>query len=133
PDEDQGYIFLHLQLPNAASLERTEAVSRKVEKILAQTPGVKYTTTVAGFSLLSFVRTTYNAFFFVTLKDWDERKSRAEQYQQILQHVNQQLAGLPEGFALSFPPPAIPGVGTSGGFTFVLEDRAGKDVQFLAD
>jgi HAE1 family hydrophobic/amphiphilic exporter-1 len=133
PDEDQGYIFMHLQLPNSASLERTEEVSSKVEKILAETPGVKYTTTVAGFSLLSFVRTTYNGFFFVTLKDWDERKSRAEQYQQILQHINQRLAALPEGFAFSFSPPAIPGVGTSGGFTFVLEDRAGKDVQFLSD
>jgi HAE1 family hydrophobic/amphiphilic exporter-1 len=133
PDEDQGYIFLHLQLPNAASLERTEEVSRKVENILANTPGVKYTTTVDGFSLLSFVRTTYNAFFFVTLKDWNERKSHGEQYQQILQHVNQQLAALPDAFAFSFSPPAIPGVGTSGGFTFVLEDRAGKDVQFLAD
>ena len=67
------------------------------------------------------------------MKDWNERKSRAEQYQEIVQHVNQELAKLPDGFALSFPPPAIPGVGTSGGFTFVLEDRAGKDVQFLAD
>jgi len=133
PDEDQGYLFLHLQLPNAASIERTQDVAAKVEKILADTPGVQYTTTVAGFSLLSFVRTTYNGFFFVTLKDWNERRSREEQYQQILQHVNQELAKLPEGFALTFPPPAIPGVGTSGGFTFVLEDHAGKDVQFLAD
>ena len=133
PDEDQGYMFLHLQLPMAASIERTQDAAAKIEKILADTPGVQYTTTVAGFSLLSFVRTTYNGFFFVTLKDWDARKSRAEQYQQILQHVNQELAKLPDGFALSFPPPAIPGVGTSGGFTFVLEDRSGKDVQFLAE
>ena len=133
PDEDQGYMFLHLQLPNAASIERTEEAAAKVEKILADTPGVQYTTTVAGFSLLSFVRTTYNGFFFVTLKDWGERKGRDEQYQQILQHVNQELSKLPDGFALSFPPPAIPGVGTSGGFTFVLEDRSGKDVQFLAE
>ncbi len=133
PDEDQGYLFLHLQLPMAASIERTQDAASKIEKILANTPGVQYTTTVAGFSLLSFVRTTYNGFFFVTLKDWDERKTREEQYQQILQHVNQELSKLPDGFALSFPPPAIPGVGTSGGFTFVLEDRSGKDVQFLAD
>jgi HAE1 family hydrophobic/amphiphilic exporter-1 len=133
PDEDQGYMFLHLQLPNAASIERTQEAAAKVEKILADTPGVQYTTTVAGFSLLSFVRTTYNGFFFVTLKDWNERRSREEQYQQILQHVNQELSKLPDGFALSFPPPAIPGVGTSGGFTFVLEDRSGKDVKFLAD
>src|SRR5881628_1165063 len=133
PDEDQGYLFLHLQLPSAASIERTEDAARKVEKILADTPGVQYTTTVEGFSLLSFVRTTYNGFFFVTLKDWSERKSRDEQYREILQHVNKELSKLPDGFALSFPPPAIPGVGTSGGFTFVLEDRAGRDVQFLAD
>ncbi len=77
--------------------------------------------------------TSYTGFFFVTLDDWNERKSRATQYQEIVQHVNQELAKIPDGFALSFPPPAIPGVGTSGGFTFVLEDRAGKDVQFLAD
>jgi HAE1 family hydrophobic/amphiphilic exporter-1 len=133
PDEDQGYVFLHLQLPEAASLERTDQVCRKIEAALAQTPGVKYTTTVVGFSLLSFVRTSYNGLFFVTLKDWSERKSRAEQYQEILQSINRQLGGLPDGFAISFSPPAIPGVGTSGGFTFVLEDRAGKDVQFLAD
>ena len=132
PDEDQGYVFLHLQLPNAASLERTGDTARKIESILAKTPGVEYTTSVIGFSLLSFVRTTYNGFFFVTLKDWDKRKSRAEQYQEIVQHINSELGKLPDGFALSFSPPAIPGVGTSGGFTFVLEDRAGKDVQFLS-
>lgn len=132
PDEDQGYIFLHLQLPEAASLNRTDEACRRIEKILADTPGVQYTTTVEGFSLLSFVRTSYNGFFFVTLKDWDERKSHAEQYQQIVQHLNQELAKLPDGFAISFSPPAIPGVGTSGGFTFVLEDRAGRDVPFLA-
>ena len=133
PGEDQGYLFMHLQLPNASSLERTEAACSKVEEILLRTPGVKYTTRVAGFSLLSFVSTSYTGFFFVTLDPWSERKSRATQYNEIVEHVNQELAKIPDGFALSFPPPAIPGVGTSGGFTFVLEDRAGKDVQFLAD
>ena len=126
-------MFMHLQLPNASSLERTEAACAKVEEILLHTPGVKYTTRVAGFSLLSFVSTSYTGFFFVTLDDWKDRTSRQTQYQEIVQHVNQELAKLPDGFALSFPPPAIPGVGTSGGFTFVLEDRAGKDVPFLAD
>jgi HAE1 family hydrophobic/amphiphilic exporter-1 len=133
PGEDQGYMFMHLQLPNAASLERTEAASEKIEQILLHTPGVRYTTRVAGFSLLSFVSTSYTGFLFVTLDPWSQRTSRQTQYQQIVQHVNQELANLPDGFALSFPPPAIPGVGTSGGFTFVLEDRAGKDVEFLAD
>jgi HAE1 family hydrophobic/amphiphilic exporter-1 len=132
PDEDQGYAYINLQLPNGASLERTTAVAADVEKILANTPGVRYSTSVVGFSLLSFVRTSYNAFFFVTLKPWDERKTRAEQFQAIKAHLNQELSRLPAAIAFSFSPPAIPGVGTSGGFTFVLEDRAGNDVQFLA-
>src|SRR5881396_709366 len=132
PDEDQGYAFVNLQLPNGASLERTTAAAADVEKILANTPGVQYTTSVVGFSLLSFVRTSYNAFFFVTLKPWDERKTRAEQFQAIKAHLNQELSRLPEAIAFSFSPPAIPGVGTSGGFTLILEDRAGNDVEFLA-
>jgi hydrophobic/amphiphilic exporter-1 (mainly G- bacteria), HAE1 family len=132
PDEDQGYAFINMQLPNAASLERTSAVAGQVEQILANMPGVRYTTSVIGFSLLSYVRTSYNAFFFVTLKPWDERKSRAEQYQAIKARINGALSGLPAAFAFSFSPPAIPGVGTSGGFTFNLEDRSGGDVQFLA-
>jgi HAE1 family hydrophobic/amphiphilic exporter-1 len=132
PDEDQGYLYVNVQLPIAASLERTDAVAAKIESALAKTPGVEHTTSVIGFSLLSFVRTSYNAFFFVTLKPWDERKSRSEQFQAIKQHINEDLSTLPEGIAFSFSPPAIPGVGTSGGFTFVLEDRAGKDLKFLS-
>src|ERR1700726_3492831 len=132
PDEDQGYLYVNLQLPIAASLERTDEVAAKIENALAKTPGVEHTTSVIGFSLLSFVRTSYNAFFFVTLKPWDERTSRSEQLQAIKQHINEQLSSLPEGVAFSFSPPAIPGVGTSGGFTFVLEDRAGMDLNFLS-
>src|SRR5205809_600448 len=132
PDEDQGYLYINLQLPNASSLQRTDDVARRIESALANTPGVEYTTSVVGFSLLSFVRTSYNAFFFVTLKPWDDRKVRAQQLQAIKQRINQELSTIPEGIAFSFSPPAIPGVGTSGGFTFVLEDRAGKDVGFLA-
>jgi len=132
PDEDQGYCYINLQLPNAASLERTTQVVAEVEKILSNTPGIQYSTSVPGFSLLSFVRTSYNAFFFVTFKPWDDRKTRAEQFQAIKAHLNQQLSKLPAAIAFSFSPPAIPGVGTAGGFTFVLEDRAGNDVEFLA-
>jgi HAE1 family hydrophobic/amphiphilic exporter-1 len=132
PDEDQGYVFVNMQLPNSASLERTAAASRQVEGILAETPGVEYATAITGFSLLSFVRTTYNAFYFVTLKPWGDRTSGAEQYQEIKARLNRQLSALPQGTVFSFSPPAIPGVGTSGGFTFVLEDRAGRDVRFLA-
>jgi hydrophobic/amphiphilic exporter-1 (mainly G- bacteria), HAE1 family len=133
PDEDQGYLYINMQLPNAASMERTSAAAQQVEQVLANTPGIQYTTSVIGFSLLSYVRTTYNAFFFVTLKPWDDRKTQAEQYQAIRVRLNQALKQLPEGTVFSFSPPAIPGVGTAGGVTFVLEDRAGKDVQFLSN
>ena len=133
PDEDQGYFYLNIQLPNAASLQRTREVATQVEGILAKTPGVKYTTSVLGFSLLSLVRTSYNAFMWVTMDPWDDRTTREQQFQVIKAHLNQQLSRLPEAVAFSFSPPAIPGVGTSGGFTFVLEDRSGSDVQFLSD
>jgi hydrophobe/amphiphile efflux-1 (HAE1) family protein len=133
PDEDQGYLYVNMQLPNAASQERTSAAAAQVEKVLANTPGIKYTTSVIGFSLLSYVRTSYNAFFFVTLKPWDERNNRTEQLQGIKARLNQELGHLPAGTVFSFSPPAIPGVGTVGGFSFVLEDRAGKDVKFLGD
>jgi HAE1 family hydrophobic/amphiphilic exporter-1 len=133
PDEDQGYAYINLQLPNGASLERTSQAATQIENILANTPGVKYTTSVIGFSLLSFVRTSYNAFFVVTLKPWDERTTRAEQFQSIKAHLNQQLAQLATGIAFSFSPPAIPGVGTAGGFTFILEDRSGGSIQFLSN
>ena len=133
PVEDQGYLFMHLQLPTGASIERTEAAAEKVEQVLAHTPGVKYTTSVLGFSLLNQVATTYTGFFFVTLDAWGDRHSRETQYQEIVQQLNRNLARMPDGLAFGFPPPAILGVGTSGGFTFVLEDRGGKDVSFLAE
>jgi HAE1 family hydrophobic/amphiphilic exporter-1 len=131
PDEDQGYVYINLQLPNSASLERTEQAAREIEDILAKTPGVQYTTSVIGFSLLSYIQTSYNAFFFVTLKPWSDR-DQSQQLQAIKQRLNQQLSKLPQGAAISFSPPAIPGVGTSGGFTFVLEDRGGNDIPYLA-
>ena len=132
PDEDQGYLYINLQLPSAASQERTEHVARKIEAILKDTPGVEVTTSVVGFSLLSFTRSTYNAFFWVTFKPWDDRKSREEQFQVIKAQLNRKLSQIPEGIAFDFSPPAIPGVGASGGFTFILEDRAGREVEFLS-
>src|SRR6201995_530294 len=132
PDEDQGYAYVNVQLPNGASLERTRAVVDEVEKTVMETPGVAQSTCFVGFSLLSFVRTSYNATFFVNFKPWDERKSREEQFQTLKAHLNAKLSRLPSAVAFSFSPPAIPGVGTAGGFTFILEDRSGSDVQFLA-
>ncbi|MFY9690619.1 MAG: efflux RND transporter permease subunit, partial [Candidatus Acidiferrales bacterium] len=132
PDEDMGYAYVSLQLPVASSLQRTDEAARQVEAVLANTPGVEYTTSVIGFNLLSYVQTSYNAFFFVTLKPWQDRKTQAEQFQSIKARLNGALSKLPQGAAFSFSPPAIPGVGTSGGFTFVLEDRAGNDISYLA-
>jgi HAE1 family hydrophobic/amphiphilic exporter-1 len=134
PEEDQGYAYVVAQLPYAASLERTDAVAKKIENILTNTPGVKYYTTVEGFSLLSQVQATYNAFFFVTLKPWDQRKSANEQFLAIRSHLNAELGKIPEATAFAFAPPSIPGLGTSGGATFMLEDRSGKqDAAFLTD
>jgi HAE1 family hydrophobic/amphiphilic exporter-1 len=132
PDEDQGYAYVNVQLPNGASLGRTRAVVEQVERIIMNTPGVQHSTCFVGFSLLSFVRTTYNATFFVSFKPWAERTTREEQFQTLKAHLNQQLSKLPSAVAFGFSPPAIPGVGTAGGFTFMLEDRSGGDIQFLA-
>jgi HAE1 family hydrophobic/amphiphilic exporter-1 len=132
PEEDQGYIFVALQLPDAASLERTDKVCREIEDFLSKQPGVQYTTSVVGFSLLSLVSDTYHAFFFVNFKPWSERTKPEEKYEAIKARLNKYLSTLPEGIAFAFPPPVIPGVGTSGGFQFILEDRSGKDVAFLA-
>ena len=133
PDEDQGYVFAGLQLPDAASLQRTDAVTKKAEEIIMKTPGVKYCTAVVGYSMLSGVANTYSSFFFITLEEWAARKKPEEKYEAIKAHLNREMSGLTEAIAFAFPPPAIPGVGTSGGFTFILEDRAGKDIAFLAE
>jgi hydrophobic/amphiphilic exporter-1 (mainly G- bacteria), HAE1 family len=129
PEEDQGYAFVALQLPNAASLQRSDAAARRVDDILKRTPGVESYISVVGFNLLSQVQATYNSFFFVTLKPWGVRPTADE----IQARLNRELSALTQGTAFSFPPPVIPGIGTSGAVTFVLEDRAARDVKFLAD
>jgi HAE1 family hydrophobic/amphiphilic exporter-1 len=133
PEEDQGYFYLNVQLPLAASLQRTAAVNDKLDAILKETPGVKYYTGIAGFSLLSFAFTTYNSFYFVTLEDWDQRDNKGLTAEVIMRDLNRRLAGVPDAQAFAFAPPSIPGIGTSGGVTFMLEDRAGRDPAFLAE
>jgi hydrophobic/amphiphilic exporter-1 (mainly G- bacteria), HAE1 family len=132
PDEDQGFFYVNLQLPNAASLQRTDEVCRKVEETLAGSPGIQYVTTTIGSSLLSGVQSTYTGFFFVTLKPWEERKQKGELYQEIKARLNRLLMQMPQGIAFAFSPPAIPGAGTSGDITFVLEDRSGGDPDLLS-
>jgi hydrophobic/amphiphilic exporter-1 (mainly G- bacteria), HAE1 family len=133
PDEDQGYMYVSLQLPTSASLQRTGEAARKVEDVLRHTPGVEHYTSIIGFSLLSTVASSYNSFFFVTFKPWSQRTKREEKYDAIKAHLATELGKIAEGTSFGFAPPSIPGVGTAGGFTFVLEDRAGRDVGFLAE
>jgi HAE1 family hydrophobic/amphiphilic exporter-1 len=133
PDEDQGYFYVNVQLPLAASLDRTASVNDKLDAIFKTTPGIKYYTGVAGFSLLSLVTTTYNGFYFITLEDWDVRDKKGLTADVIIRQLNQRLAGVAEAQVFAFSPPAIPGIGTSAGVTFMLEDRAGRDPAFLAE
>ncbi len=127
PTEDQGYMFLALQLPDAASAQRTDLAQQKITAALLKTPGVDGVVAVTNFSLLTQVQSTNQGFFFVTLKPWETRKSKEEQLTFITASVGKQLAGDPDGIAFAFPPPSIPGIGTSGGVTMVIEDRSGKD------
>jgi HAE1 family hydrophobic/amphiphilic exporter-1 len=133
PEEDQGYIYAGIQLPNAASLQRTDEACRQIEQIMMKTPGIEHVTTIVGYSLLSGVTNTYSGFFFITLKPWHERKKPEEQYEAIMASLNRELGGLPQGVAFAFSPPAIQGIGAAGGVTLILEDRAGKDIKFLWD
>lgn len=133
PTEDQGYFYLNIQLPDAASLQRTDAFTKKVEAVLKSTAGVQYYSTIVGNSLLTQTNATYSAFVFVALKPWGQRKSKDTSIKAIMDSVNHNLDNMPEGRAFAFSPPAISGVGTSGGFSFMLEDRAGKSVAYLAE
>ena len=132
PEEDQGYFFLNVQLPDAASLDRTDAVCRKVDAILAATPEVQSYNTIVGFSLLTYTSATYSGFYFVTLKDWDKRTGTGHTAAAVLERLNRELAGkVDEAIVFGFAPPAIPGLGSSGGFSMWIEDHSGGDVKFL--
>jgi len=108
-------------------------VVRKVEKIIAGTPGIQSCTTIVGYNMLSQVANTYSGFFFITLKEWSERKKPEEKHSAIIMRLNYAMSKLTEGIGFAFSPPAIPGIGTAGGFTFVLEDRSGSDLSFLTE
>lgn len=127
PTEDQGYMFLALQLPDSASAQRTDAAQQKITAALLKTPGVEGVIAVTNFSLLTQVQSTNAGFFFVNLKPWDTRRTKEQQLAYIQSHLQQQLAANPDGIAFAFPPPSIPGIGTSGGVTMILEDRSGGD------
>jgi len=131
PEEDNGYLYAFSQLPNASSQQRTDAVSKQVADIVGKIPGVQHVTTIVGFNLLSGVQNTYSAFYFITLKPWKERTAPGQDAFALLQTINKKISFIPGAMNFAFPPPAIPGIGTSGGTTFILEDRVGTDPTFL--
>jgi HAE1 family hydrophobic/amphiphilic exporter-1 len=132
PEEDYGYAVLNVQLPPAASLARTDQVLKKVEGILGTTEGMRYYTTVGGFSLLTRISASYQGFFFLGLKSWHERTSKELEARSIVDSLNRRLAAeVPEAMAFAFMPPSIPGLGSAGGFSFWLQDRSGGSVEFL--
>jgi multidrug efflux pump len=134
PEEDQGFLLLNVQLPDAASFQRTTQVTHRIEKMLADTEGIRYVTTINGFSLLTRTSASYTAFFFVSLQPWHERHAAALSAKGILGAINRKLhADVPEAIAFAFAPPAIPGIGNSGGFSFWVQDRSGGSIEYLND
>ncbi len=131
PDEDQGYFMVNVELPEAASLQRTLAVMRTIDAVLRTEPAIQYVSGIAGYSMLSQTSSPRNAFFFCSLKPYDERMTAALQAGPIIESVNRKLFGLPGAIAFAFPPPAIPGIGQASGVDFFIQDRAGHDVDYL--
>ena len=131
PQEDQGYLYVNVQLPVASSQQRSDEICKQVEEILKNQAGVESYNTIVGFSLLSSVMTTYNGFFFVTLEPWGDRDPDGLTADVVMAQLNQKMRELPGAVVFPFPPPAIPGVGSSGGITFMLEDLQSRGMEFL--
>lgn len=134
PDEDQGYLFSALIMPEARSLQLTTAAADKVSDLIRSNPNVKDVIAISGFSLLTGVQSTNNAFFFVMLKPWEERPNPDQSAKAITAQLNGLLSTkVSEGITMCFQPPAIAGVGSANGVTFMLEDRDGKGTEYLAE
>jgi HAE1 family hydrophobic/amphiphilic exporter-1 len=132
PEEDYGYFFVNVQLPPAASLSRTDEICRRIEQMLRENGSIEGATTVAGFSLISRVSADNTAFYFIALRPWEERRGAAQQAAALVDALNGRLVTeIPDAFAFAFMPPAIPGLGNSGGFSFWLQDRGGRSVGYL--
>ena len=133
PDEDQGVFFTAVRLPDGASLERTRLVTAKVEKILQDTEGVEEITVFGGLDILTATNNSNVATVIAVLKPWEDRKSKQLQFASILGGASQKFAGIEDALVFGFGLPPILGLGTSGGFEFMLEDRVGTDTQQLSN
>ena len=130
PEEDMGYLFVNMQLPNAASLQRSDVIAKNIEDIIMEFPEVEYVTNATGFSMLSGSMASNTGFLFVTLKNWKERDITANEF---VQKLNEQLFLRIKGAqAFAFGPPAIPGLGNGSGFSIMIQDRAGNTPAYLA-
>ena len=129
PSEDLGYFFVNIQLPNAASLDRTEAVTNELSERLRATPGVDHVITIAGFSLLSGAASNVGVQIAI-LKPWSERPAD-QTVDAILARLRPQLAAMPRATVTAFNPPAIPGLGSTGGFALQLQALGGQTPQQL--
>jgi HAE1 family hydrophobic/amphiphilic exporter-1 len=133
PEEDQGYLLVNALLPDAASLERTDAVMKKVEGILEKNEAIEGFNTITGFSLLTGAYSSNMGFFFVQLKPWEERTTAESHANGVIGALNRAFAqSIPEAGVVAFGPPAIPGLGTGAGFTMQLQDRSGGSPEYLA-
>ncbi len=132
PEEDQGYLLGAIVLPDAASLDRTEEAVMQVEEIVQELDAVADVVTISGYSLVSGTVQPNSGFVFIQLKDWDERPDERDHARNIARRLNAAFASrVQQGIAFAFGPPAIPGLGTGAGFSIMIQDRGGNDVEYL--
>ncbi|RKY55947.1 MAG: hydrophobe/amphiphile efflux-1 family RND transporter, partial [Candidatus Neomarinimicrobiota bacterium] len=130
PEEDMGYFFVNVQLPNAASIQRSDEVTKEVEKVLMEFEEIKFVTTATGYSILSGAMTSNTGFLFISLTNWSDRDLTAAE---IIAQVNKKLAQRIKGAQVfAFGPPAIPGLGNGSGFSIMLQDKGGNTPEYLA-
>ena len=132
PQEDRGSIFIDMRLPDGAALPRTTAVLQEVENILESTPGVANVIAVGGYSILQGTVVPNAAFIIAVLEPWDERDTPELGLRAIMQNIAPKFAAIPQAVIIPFTPPPIPGLGTTGGFEFVLQDTESRSPQSLA-
>ncbi len=133
PDEDKGYLFVAVQLPEGASLQRTDDVLKQVEGIVEHTEGVRSAVGLAGMNILNSLNFPNTALMFVGLEPWEERKSAALHASALAREWTKKFAAIPGAKAFAFGPPPLPGYGNVSGFSMQLQDRTGGSIARLAD
>src|SRR5882757_9611537 len=131
PPQDKQYLVSFAQLPDAATLDRTEAVIHRMDEIALKQPGVDHAVSFPGLSINGFTNSPNSGIVFVTLKPFDERKSKDQSAGAIAAALNQKYGAIQEAFIAVFPPPPVNGLGTIGGFRMQIEDRAGLGFEEL--